>query len=136
MIMLTSVMEGREFDFIHSQNELTPLKFTLGGNWEYDHGSFDRFLDDRRTVWLRLPFRMTQGTLDSEVRDTEARLQFDRPYVLKHVYEEGLDEDAKLHTYGALIDQFQSPVDRDAEIEPHWLDEARTILQQVEQTLK
>lgn len=136
MIMLQSALEGREFDFIHSRNELAPLQFVLGGNWEYDHGSFDRFLDERRMVWLRLPFRMTQGTLDSEVRDTEARLRFDQPYVLKHVYEDGLDEDARLRTYAAMVDQFQSPAVPDADIEPHWLEQAREVLRQVEQTLK
>jgi hypothetical protein len=136
MFTLQSKLEQQVMDYIHTKNELSQLEFTIGGNWDYSHGSFDRSLDKKRTVWLRIPFHMTQGEMDAEVDDTEARIQIDQPFVLKHLYEEGLDGEAQIRTYGALVDQFQEPKNKDAQIESHWIDEARTILQQVERILQ
>ena len=108
------------------------FKFVLGGNWDYDRGSFDRYLDESRTVWLRIPFHMTQGELDSEVIDSGARIQFEKPVVLKHLYKEGLDGAARINTYGALLNQFQEPTDRDADVEQHWIAQGKNILSEVE----
>jgi hypothetical protein len=85
MISINSTLENKVQDYIHTKNELDKLDFTLGGNWDYDNGFFDRYLDDRRTVWLRIPFHMTQGELDSEVTDMEARIQLGKPYILRHL---------------------------------------------------
>ena len=135
MVPLDSELDGKILDLIHSKNELERLRFTYGGNWDYEHGSFDRFLDDERTVWLRLPFRMVQGQMDADEEDTEARFRFDRPYVLRHLYREGPDLDADARTLGALIDQFQEPTDKDAHIAPEWVTEAASILREAERLL-
>jgi len=132
MIPLQSELTGKEFDFIHSKNELFRLDFSFGGNWDYDHGSFDKFLDSEQKVWLRIPFRMTQGEMDAEVQDTEARIVFKQPFVLKHLYQEGLDEEARFTAMGGFVNQFQDPVDKDADIEQIWVEEARAVLEQAE----
>lgn len=136
MISINSSLEDKVQEYTHTKNELDKLQFTLGGNWDYDGGSFDKFLDDHRTVWLRIPFEMTQGEFDGEGTHIEARIQMGKPYVLRHIYQEGLDEAARIHTYGALVDQFQKPTDMDAEIEPEWIEKSKTILKQVEQLLQ
>jgi len=136
MIPVNSSLENMIQDYIHMKSELDKLQFSLGGNWDYDGGSFDKFLDDRRTVWLRIPFEITKGEFDGEATDINASIQMGKPYVLKHLYQEGLDGAAQIRTYGALIDQFQEPTDRDAEIEPQWVEKGKMIIEQVEQQLQ
>ncbi len=121
-------------------DELTDLKqffadheFTLGGNWEYDHGSFDRALDEEHKVWLRVPFQVVSGTIDGSVEDSETTVRMGAPYVLKHLYQEGNDQEARAMTYRGLIDQFQTPLDRDAEVEKPWVDKANQVMREIEQ---
>lgn len=135
MIPLTSALEQREDAFTHWNDYLGRYEFTLGGNWEYDHGYFDRSLDKERKVWLRIPFRVTHGAFDGENDDSDAVIRLGRPFVLKHLYNEGLDGEAAAKLYGSLLDQFQEPVNQDAGIEARWLDKAKQLLRQVEQGL-
>lgn len=135
MITLESTLENKVLDFIHAKNKLEELEFTLGGNWDYDSGCFDKALDERNTVWLRIPFQTTLGELDSEVRDAEVRIKMGTPFVLKHLYREGSDPSADMRLIGAFTDQFQSPADPDAAVEPHWTEEARTVLRKAESLL-
>ena len=135
MIPLHSALTDQERDLIHTRNELAQLSFTYGGNWDYDHGSFDKPLNSKHTVWLRLPFHVVQGEMDAEVQDTEARIRFGIPLVFKHLYEDGLDQDARVSAISGLVNQFQSPEDPDAAVEPHWVEKARSILEEVEHIL-
>jgi hypothetical protein len=136
MKFIQSSLEGKDQDYIFTKNELEKLQFSLGGNWDYHGGSFDRILDDHRTVWLRIPFQITEGKFDGEVTETGAMIQINTPYVLKHQYQEGLDRSAEIHTYGALVDQFQQPSNSDAEIGPEWIEQGKLVLNQVEQLLQ
>lgn len=129
---LSSRLTGQEQEFAPVQSALAERGFALGGAWEYDRGSFDCALDEGNKVWLRLPFRVTNGNLDGETAENDAKIRFDEPYVLKHLYNEGLDAEAQPRTFGALFDQFQDPVEPDADIEPRWIDEARERLEEVE----
>lgn len=106
--------------------------FVLGGNWDYNHGSFDCALDQENKVWLRLPFDVTTGDLDAEAHENNVNIRFGQPFVLKHVYNEGLDREAQPRALGGLMDQFSDPVDPDDEIENHWIDQARSKLKIVE----
>ncbi|UVI31792.1 YugN-like family protein [Paenibacillus spongiae] len=135
MIPLSSKLQDNEQEFVEMRTKLANYNFSLGGNWEYDHGSFDRSLDEANMVWLRLPFDVTNGNLDGETTDNDAKIRFGQPFVLKHVYEEGLDSDAQSGALGSFVDQFQSPSDPDAEIEPHWVDKAKQVLGELEQVL-
>jgi len=137
MIELQSEMVGQVRDLIHTKNELERLDFTYGGNWDYDRGTFDKFLNEERTVWLRIPFEVVQGEMDAEVVDTEARIRFGQPFVFKHLYREGLDPEAGagMGAFGGLVDQFQAPTDPDADVERHWVSKAQTLLDEAERVL-
>jgi hypothetical protein len=129
---IQSSLEHMVESFDDVRNRLAAYQFTVGGNWEYDHGYFDRPLDEAHKVWLRIPFHVTNGAVDADTEETGATVEIGRPFVLKHVYNEGLDPTADAETGGALIDQFQSPLDSDAEIEEKWISNAANLLHQVE----
>ncbi|THF73085.1 YugN family protein [Cohnella fermenti] len=133
MIPLTSRIDSKEGDFVPVQTALERRGFTLAGGWDYERGSFDCALDDERKVWLRLPFEVTSGSLDSETKDSDAKIRFGQPYVLKHLYNEGLDPEARARTIGAMFDQFQDPVDPDARVEPEWIEAATRRLNEAEE---
>ncbi|WP_424766339.1 YugN family protein [Paenibacillus sp. sgz302251] len=133
MIPISSVLESREQHFIQMRELLERQQFSLGGNWDYDKGFFDRALDEERKVWLRVPFDVVNGNIDVESTDTEAIIRLGTPYVLKHLYREGNDPEASVRVVGALFDQFQTPVDPDAEVEQQWVDRAKQALHEVEQ---
>jgi hypothetical protein len=135
MEFIESNLEGKVQDYILTKNELNRLAFTLGGNWDYNGGSFDRHLDHERTVWLRIPFEITQGQFDGEVTELDAPIRFSTPYVLSHQYQEGVDESAEFHTYGGLVDQFQKPSSMDGNVGSEWIEQGQEILKQAEQLL-
>lgn len=132
MQSIPSSLTSQEQEFVIVQNGLSEHGFSLGGNWDYDHGSFDCALDEAHKVWLRLPFDVTNGNLDSETQENDAKIRFGEPYVLKHIYNEGVDKEAQPGVFGAVISQFSDPVDPDAKIESHWIDEAKRKLREVE----
>jgi hypothetical protein len=133
MIPISSVLESREQHFIETKQLLEKQHFTLGGNWEYDGGSFDRPLDEDHKVWLRIPFEVVVGNIDSVEEENDATIKLGTPYVLKHLYREGNDPEASVRVVGALFDQFQSPSNPDAEVEAQWIDRAKQTIHEVEQ---
>jgi hypothetical protein len=135
MIPISSSLEGREAAFANLEDYLGQYEFTLGGNWEYDHGYFDRYLDEEHKVWIRVPFEVTNGTFDGDSDSTDAVVRLGQPFVLKHMYNDGLDRQADLMVTKALVDQFQSPVDSDAPLERQWVEKAEGLLRKVEQGL-
>ncbi|MCP3773482.1 YugN-like family protein [Paenibacillus sp. MZ04-78.2] len=132
MVPLDSTLQGREEPFEHVRSYLHEHEFTLGGNWDYEHGSFDRYLDEGHKVWLRIPFEVTSGVLDGDTDSTDAFVRIGTPFVLKHVYNEGLDHEAQVRTFGALVDQFQEPLDKDGTVEDKWVDQAASLLREIE----
>ncbi|WJH34951.1 YugN-like family protein [Paenibacillus sp. CC-CFT747] len=109
------------------------LRLHHRGNWEYDHGYFDANLDEAQKIWVRIPFTVIHGTFDGDTKESDAVIRLGKPFALKHLYEEGLDNEARPMVSAALVNQFQDPVDKDAEIEQKWLDEAENLLKRVEQ---
>jgi hypothetical protein len=136
MIAITSKLENHVEEFVNLNDYLGKFEFTLGGNWDYEHGYFDRYLDEAHQVWLRIPFQVTSGTMDGLTDDSDAVVKLGTPFVLKHIYNEGLDPEAVPNVYGSLINQFQEPVDKDAAVETHWVKQAEHILQEVEQNFR
>jgi hypothetical protein len=132
MYAIPSSLTSQIQEYVIVKNALSEHGFALGGNWSYDHGSFDCALDEANKVWLRLPFDVTIGNLDSESQENDTKIRFGQPFVLKHVYNEGLDREAQPRALGAMMDQFSDPVDPDDEIESHWIDRAREKLNTVE----
>jgi len=135
VILLQSSLEHIEVRLSDAKNQLGEHHFTIGGNWDYKHGCFDRSLDGENKVWLRIPFQVTQGSIDRERVDQQTQISFGTPFVLNHVYQEGNDEDARFMTYGGLMNQFQNPIDKDANIEQTWIDQASTLLRKIEKEL-
>jgi hypothetical protein len=136
MIPLQSELVNQEEAFDQVRSYLHEFEFALGGNWDYEHGYFDRYLDEAHKVWLRLPFQVTHGALDGDSESTDAIVCLGTPFVLKHIYNEGLDMEAHIHTFGGLTDQFQEPIDKDAPIEEKWVVEAQALLSKVDQGWK
>jgi hypothetical protein len=134
MKKLESQLEHQTIALDEFRDTLAGFDFTLGGNWDYDHGYFDRPLDEAHKVWLRIPFKVEHGTADLDNEDTKATVEIGKPFVLKHVYNEGLDPKAEAETYGALIDQFQTPIESDADVESEWIAKGTELLRKVEQT--
>lgn len=133
MKTLSSSLEQVQESFDSVREHLHEFDFALGGNWDYDHGYFDHYLDEDHLVWLRIPFQVVTGRIDGDAESTDAIVEVGIPFVLKHVYNDGLDQEAEAETYGALIDQFQTPLDPDAKIEDKWVKEAASLLHKVEQ---
>ncbi|WNQ10192.1 YugN family protein [Paenibacillus aurantius] len=133
MITLTSALENKQAAYVNIQSYLEDYGFTIGGNWEYDHGYFDANLDEAQKIWVRIPFTVIHGTFDGDTKESDAVIRLGKPFALKHLYEEGLDNEARPMVSAALVNQFQDPVDKDAEIEQKWLDEAENLLKRVEQ---
>ncbi|MGO4107799.1 YugN-like family protein [Paenibacillus sp. YAF4_2] len=132
MIPLSSTLEARQQAFTDSRDWLEQHQFSLGGNWDYINGSFDRALDNENKVWLRLPFQVTNGSVVDVTADTNAIITLGTPYVLRHEYQEGNDPEASARVVGALFDQFQAPSNPDAHIDPRWIDKAKQVLAEVE----
>ena len=135
MIPISSSIEQKEGRFVDVRQSLESLGFTLGGGWDYDHGYFDKALDNENKVWLRIPFHVLEGNLDSETEDTETTIRFGTPFVLHHVYNEGIDPEARSMSSGGLLDQFQDPVDPDADVDPQYVQMAGELLAKVEQNV-
>lgn len=133
MYRVNSELEGKKFALIDMEDALKPLGFSIGGGWDYDGGSFDYQLGhDDGYVFLRIPFRAIDGSLDQHGAIVEVM----QPFVLKHRYEAGLDKEADVTNRNALINQFQSPVEKDADVNEQWVESARKMLQKVERELK
>lgn len=135
MIPISSEIEGRTGKFTELQMRLEEREFELGGNWDYDGGFFDRPLDRERKVWLRLPFQVIDGNMDSEHSENNAQVRLGQPFVLKHLYNEGNDPEASVRVLGAMFDQFQPPVDSNADVEPHWVERGQEVVQELERLL-
>jgi len=133
MFPLASELERQEVEFAALKRYLGSHGFTLGGNWDYRKGSFDRPLDDARTIWLRIPFEAIRGRIDADADGIEANVRIGTPYVLKHVYRTDNDpEAARPALFGALVDQFQSPVDPDADLSADDIQRAEAVLRETE----
>lgn len=134
MVPLSSAIESTNHEFTAVNELLRQHRFALGGGWEYDRGTFDHYLDDDHKVWLRIPFTVVSGNIDVEA-DSNATIQLGQPFVIKHLYNEGTDPEGSVRLFGALFDQFQAPVNPDAKVESHWLDQAKQVLSRLEQVL-
>ncbi|HLR02142.1 MAG TPA: YugN family protein [Virgibacillus sp.] len=114
MLNLETDIEGKQMRFGHAKRSLKKHGFVLGGGWEYDAGIFDGIMhrDGGETIYVRIPFRVLQGELDK----SNAFIEFETPYVIKHVVHVGLerDENSLLSTTG--FNQFQKPLDKDGYI--------------------
>ncbi|MDF2669734.1 MAG: YugN-like family protein, partial [Paenibacillus sp.] len=100
MRTLSSALENHVDEFDRMKDGLQQHQFTLGGNWDYEHGCYDRNLDEANQVWLRIPFEVVAGQIDGEnSSNPDTTIRIGTPFVLKHVYNEGLDASAEPRVY-------------------------------------
>lgn len=114
MINLETNIEGKRATFGSVQDEWMKYDVNLGGHWEYDGGCFDTILNREggETIYLRIPFRVIEGVLD----DYNASIEFQKPFVLKHIVNLGIDKDENSILSATGINQFQKPIDTDGPI--------------------
>jgi hypothetical protein len=130
MIELSSAITGKKYDLYKLEQILKPLGYSIGGNWDYDHGSFDYKLDvENGYQFLRVPFKAIDGQLDS--RNCTVELQ--SPFLLSHQYEDGIDLDhSEIHNVSAIYNQFQAPDNKDAEVQDKYIDQGKALLKELE----
>ncbi|GAA0500238.1 YugN-like family protein [Salinibacillus aidingensis] len=132
MLQLDSAIENQVFSLNELENKLKPLNFTIGSNWEYDHGYFDNQLQSEGTYYfLRIPFNAEIGQLD----EPGVQVRVGRPFLLGHQYASGTDEDAVIGNMTAIVNQFQSPVDPDTEVPEDIQSKGDELIKTVEQAL-
>lgn len=116
MLHLNTDIEGKQMYFGYAQKELKKRGLVIGGNWEYHGGLFDGILhrEGGETFYIRLPFKVIDGELDHK----DALIEFEKPFVIKHVVNLGLDKDENSLLSATGFNQFQKPLDKDGHI-PH-----------------
>lgn len=130
---IPSSIEGMQFDLYDLELALKPLGYTIGGNWDYDHGFFDyKFNDEDEYQFVRLPFRAIEGQLDS----AGCKVELGRPFILSHQYQEGLDDHATVGALSGGFNQFAEPVDKDASLPEDSVQIGQQIVQKLEETLR
>lgn len=129
MIPIESSITGKQFKLQYLEEKLKPKGYVIGGNWEYDRGSFDyKMSDEDEYLYLRVPFVAVKGALDE--RGTEVELQ--QPFLLAHQYESEIDENADR---AGMLNQFQTPEDKDAPFPEEWKDKGIQLVRELEQLL-
>ncbi|NEU30044.1 hypothetical protein GN156_04530 [bacterium LRH843] len=129
MISLPTAIEGMQMTLKELEDKLKPLRYNIGGGWEYDKGYFDYKIDQNPGyTFLRLPFH----AIDGEIGQRGVTVELGQPFLLRHQYEAGLDDDV---VTGGVLNQFQTPVDKDAAIDPKFKRTAQSLIQELELTL-
>ncbi|MBT9282318.1 MAG: YugN-like family protein [Hydrogenibacillus schlegelii] len=132
-------IEGKEMTFGEALKRLRPLRFELGGGWEYDGGYLDRLLArvGESDYYIRLPIAVVAGALDAPA----ARIRFGTPFLLRHVLQHGVGP-MPAHPFfdaqglSAMWNQFQPPKDPDAPIdEDRWREASEAVVLKVREAL-
>ncbi|QGQ47813.1 YugN-like family protein [Metabacillus sediminilitoris] len=132
MIDIPSQLDGKSYELYELEQTLKPIGYSIGGNWEYDHGSFDYKMDsDAGYHFLRIPFKAIDGQLDSH----NTTVQIGTPYLLAHKYQIGLDDHARNGNFSASFNQFQEPQDKDASISDEYIDKGKALVKELEEKL-
>ncbi|SDC30983.1 YugN-like family protein [Melghirimyces thermohalophilus] len=132
MIPLQSSLENQEGDFIPLDRLFNEEGFVLGGGYEYDHGYYDKALDwenDREhRIYLRIPVTAVEGSIGTR----SATLRIGQPFVLKHIYQDGGNQQAQAGLISGSVNQFAEPADKDAKVNAKWTERAQSEINQLE----
>ncbi|MBM7605467.1 hypothetical protein JOC75_003490 [Metabacillus crassostreae] len=132
MIEIPSKIENQSFQLYFLEQKLKPLGYDIGGNWDYDHGSFDYKIDSEVGYqFLRVPFEAVDGQLDSH----NTTVKIGRPFLLSHKYQIGLDDHVHIGNFSASFDQFQEPQDKDATFPEEYIDLGKALVKELEAEL-
>ncbi|WP_335870376.1 YugN-like family protein [Bacillus sp. 2205SS5-2] len=132
MIEIPSKLAGQSFQLYNLEENLKPLGYSIGGNWDYDHGYFDYKIDDDEGYqFLRLPFVAVDGQLDSK----GVTVEIGTPFLLSHDYQRGLDDHADAGAFSGTFNQFSEPQDKDANFPEELIEVGKQHLKEVEDVL-
>lgn len=132
MIEIPSTVVGIQEHLYMLEEKMKPLGYSIGGNWDYDHGFFDYKIDDQDGYqFLRVPFTAIDGTLDAH----GVMVELGTPFVLSHSYQGGIDEEGAIGNLSASFDQFQTPKNPDAKVDERYVSIAKRLVRRLEQTL-
>lgn len=133
MIQIESVIEGARFNLYKLEQLLKPRGYTIGGNWDYDQGFFDyKIADEDGYQFLRIPFFAVDGQLDR--RGVVVKLG--QPFVLNHVYQEGLDDGPASSYMTSAINQFAEPEDPDGSLDDKYVAKGHELVKELETLLR
>lgn len=126
-----STLENQKGQFAEIRELLNNHEFQEGGNWEYDHGYFDRKLQDNPGyLFIRIPVIVERGAFGED----EAKVRLGMPFLLRHKYQRGLDDHVETNVIAnSTINQFSEPVDPDASIKQEDIEEGTVIIKQIEE---
>jgi len=132
MIEIPSKIEGKQFDLYKLEQTLKPIGYSIGGNWDYDHGSFDYKLNDESSYqFLRVPFTAIDGQLDAR----NCTVELGRPFLLSHEYQMELDDQARAGTFSGTLNQFSEPIDKDGEVPERLIEDGKGLIAKLESIL-
>jgi YugN-like family len=132
MIEMPSRVEGKEYRLYDLEQRLKPIGYSIGGNWDYDHGYFDYKIDDTNGYqFFRVPFEAVDGQLDSN----GCTVALGRPFLLSHQYEDGLDNEVDSSNASASFNQFQEPENKDAKVPDKYMEIGRALVSELEMIL-
>ncbi|MBS4190745.1 YugN-like family protein [Bacillus sp. FJAT-49705] len=132
MIEIPSEVEGKSYDLYKLEQVLKPIGYSIGGNWDYDKGSFDYKIDSKDGYqFLRLPFTAIYGQLDEK----GCTVALGRPFLLSHQYEEGLDDQSSTAVFSGSFNQFSEPVDKDARFPEEYVRVGKSLVKELESVL-
>ncbi|WP_202080293.1 YugN family protein [Caldalkalibacillus salinus] len=128
-----TALENFEGHFVDIRQFFHEHGFDEGGNWEYDHGFFDKKLaDNPGYLFIRVPVMVKEG----EFGDDEALVRLGKPFLLRHKYQIGLDDYVDVDVLDSSINQFSEPQDSDASIETEEVEKSKKIIQKLEEQFK
>lgn len=132
MIELNSALSGVRMEKSVVEDFLKPRGFTIGGGWDYDHGYFD-FVFRKKPHYdvLRIPVAVKDGDFEQP----SALLEIGKPIVLRHKYQTGIEEekDATIGLGAGPLNQFQKPIEKDAEVDHQLVDSGMQLINLLEQ---
>jgi hypothetical protein len=132
MIQIPSKIEGQHYPLFKLEQLLKPKGFVIGGNWDYDHGSFDyKISDEEGYQFLRIPFTAVDGQLDS----AGVTVKLERPFLIHHKYRSGVDDYAAPGNLAASFNQFSEPEEKDAEFPKENIRFGKQLVREMESLL-
>lgn len=132
---IDSTIEGATGRFKDIKDFFQKRDFVIGSGWEYTGGYFDYKLDKEEEkygeyVYLRIPAITKEGQFDQK----NAIIEIGKPFVLVHRFESNNDQSATSNTVmGSLINQFQSPTQKDAPVNDVWMIRGEKKVREIEQ---
>ncbi|GGH70757.1 hypothetical protein GCM10010978_06020 [Compostibacillus humi] len=114
LILNETEIEGKQMYFGEAKRDFKKMGLVIGDSWDYHKGVFDGVMhkEGGETIYIRLPFRVVEGELDRQ----DALIEFQKPFIVKHVVNLGLDTDENALLTVTGLSQFQKPLDTDGYI--------------------